>query len=225
MDESIERLSRVVQHGQVRPIELDQLSEAATNPNSMAPESFAMLKEAIRRAGFLQPVLVRTAVVRTEGGVDALGYEIIDGHHRVAAARELAYASVPCVVVEADDATTLALRIGMNRMRGELNLSAVAVAMGDLQTSGWKLDDMSLTGFSADEAADLLASLKLNEDDVLGKGKIELDDTPLDTAAPMFLLEIHFTDRAEFKKARAGLKRAAGKSADLGKGLLRLLGE
>jgi ParB/RepB/Spo0J family partition protein len=212
-----EDLVSIITEGNAQSISIKLLDDAAFNPNSMTPEAFDMLKEAIRRVGFLQPALVRPG--------KKSGFEIIDGHHRIAAARALEYSAVPCVVIEADDPTTAALRIGMNRMRGELNLSAVASQMGMLATEGWQLDDMTLTGFSGDEVADLLSSLKLNEDEVLGHGNIELEDAPLDDAPPVFLIEIHFADKTEFRKARAGLKRAAGKSKDLGKGLLRLLGE
>jgi len=208
-------------HGELKVVRLVQLHEAADNPNSMEPEQYAMLVEAVRRVGFLQPVLVR----EVKNALDFTDYEVIDGHHRIKAARELGYSEVPCVVIDADDNTAIALRVGMNRLRGELNLSSVAVAMEGLVTNGWKLDDLTLTGFSADEVADLLASLKLNEDDVLGQnvqvGELGGDELP----SHPFVLEIQFTDRAAFKKAKAGLKRAAGKSGDIGRGLLRLLGE
>lgn len=202
--------------GERQDLPLALLDDAADNPNSMEPEQFAMLAEAIRRVGFLQPALVRA---RDEGR-----YEIIDGHHRVRAARELKFSEVPCVVVRCDDRTTVALRVGMNRLRGELNLSAVAKSLDDLVANGWQMGDLTITGFSADEVGDLLQSLKLNEDDVLGQ-QVEVagDDDHEEVRA--FVLEVSFTDRDDFKRAKAGLKRAAGKSGDLGRGLLRLLGE
>lgn len=200
----------------IQNIAVDLLMEATDNPNSMDEQQLSMLETAIKKVGFLQPVLVRP--------LTAGRYEIVDGHHRVKAARRLGYTDLPCVVLnESDDAKAVALRIGMNRLRGELNLAAVARAVDGLVDAGWSMDDLALTGFNPDEVDDLLESLKLqDEDDVLGQ-KIEgpeADDGPPDP----FVLEITFSDRDEFKRAKAGLKRASG-GKDLSRGLMRLLGE
>lgn len=200
----------------VSDIAVGLLVEAADNPNSMDAQQLEMLGHAIKKVGFLQPALVRQ--------LPAGRYEIIDGHHRIKAARELGYTDIPCVVLDnSDDAKAVALRIGMNRLRGELNLAAVARELDKLVEAGWGTDDLGLTGFNPDEVEDLLESLNLQaEDDVLGQ-KIdgpEADDAPPDP----FVLEITFADRDTFKRAKAGLKRAAG-SGDLSKGLMRLLGE
>ena len=94
------------------------LRDADENPNKMEPEQLSMLAEAIRRKGFLQPILVR----RVEGQ-----YEIIDGHHRTRAAREVGLTEIPCLVAtNCSDEDAAALRIGMNRFRGELDLAGTA---------------------------------------------------------------------------------------------------
>ena len=51
--------------------------------------------------------------------------EIIDGSHRWEAARNAGLARVPVTVIEATDAQAASLRVGMNKIRGELDLATV----------------------------------------------------------------------------------------------------
>lgn len=193
------------------------LRDAAENPNKMEPEQLSMLAEAIRRKGFLQPILVRPVGDQ---------YEIIDGHHRTRAAREVGLTEIPCLVAtNCSDEDASALRIGMNRFRGELDLASTARLMQGLIDKGWKLDDLTITGFSGDEVADLVRSLRVEEVDikVFDEGLDDVgDDAP---AAKPFTLEILFTNRDDLKRAKKALKKAAGKSGDFAKGLLRLIGD
>ena len=53
-----------------------------------------------------------------------------------------------------------------------------------------------------------------------------LEDTDSDApAAKPFSLEILFTNRDDLKRAKRALKKAAGKTGDFAKGLLRLIGD
>ena len=113
------------------------ICEAEVNPNVMEPEQYGMLVEAIRKVGFLQPLLVR----RTNGTVTC-----IDGHHRLRAAREVGLKTVPCVTVDAGDDQVTALRLGMNRLRGELNLALVAKDIFALVETGWLRRDHGASG-------------------------------------------------------------------------------
>jgi len=205
------------------------LLDAPNNPNRMEPDKMSMLAEAIRREGFLQPILVRpthpTSAMRDKGSGEG-GYEIIDGHHRRAAALEAGLHEIPCIIAhDCDEHTAIALRIGMNRLRGDLDLTSTAKLVSTLVENGWKLDDLSITGFSADEVADLMRSLKTEDveirvfDDAMEDGD---GDAPV---AKPFALEIIFKTRDELKRAKKALKKAAGKNGDYGKGLLRLMGE
>jgi len=223
----------------ISTLETQSLLEEEKNPNKMEPEQYAMLVEAIRQVGFLQPILVRPLGVSLPngqelsaknaqllGGLHAVQYRVVDGHHRLRAAKELGLAQVPCVIVEKDDEEAVALALGMNRLRGELDLAQTAQSLEVLVQKGWTLGDLTITGFSADEIADLLRSLRTDEVDVMAQAieASDAEDEP-DEKAKIFSIEIQFTDRAEFKRAKKGLKKAAGKSGDLAKGLLRLLGE
>lgn len=196
-------------------VDIGVLTEPSANPNHMDSASFDLLVEAIKRVGFLQPVLVRELPDGT--------LVIVDGVHRVRAAKAAGLAQVSAVVVDTDEAQAAILQIGMNKMRGELNLSQVSEAMAALVLEGYPLADLTLTGFSSEEVDDLLAM----------NGKRDGDD-PLDDPPPMppddvpavdrpFALELTFTTATDLKKARRGLKKAIGKGGNIGDGLLRLL--
>ncbi len=202
-------------------VPLSTLHDAPSNPNHMDEDKYLTLVRAMKEKGFLQPVLVREVQGRME---------IVDGHHRVKAARELGMSSVPAVVVdEMDDADAAILRIGMNRLRGELDLTSVGLVLKELQAGGLLIDDLTITGYSESEVADLLHSVSQGLEDGIPKDmEMPADDfefeVPDDTVKP-FELKILFLKREEFTKAKRGLRRAAGKGKDLAEGLMRLLGE
>ena len=118
------------------------------NHNHMSADSYAALVKAMVRFGCLQPLLARS---RPEGG-----FWIVDGRHRWRAAGEAGLAQVPCLLAESDEDVAAIQALGLNRMRGEPDLSVVAVEIGALVGSGATDDDLALTGFSKDEIAALL---------------------------------------------------------------------
>jgi hypothetical protein len=200
-------------------VKVSALRPAAENPNSIPEAKFKLLVKAIERVGFLQPVLVRPAV-------EIGAYEIIDGHHRVRAAQELGMESVPAVLVEKmDDATAIAERIGMNQLRGELDLTAVGRHMAELSQLGWSLDDMTITGFSEAELGDLMRSVSQSVDAAMSMEMAPLPDdyeVPAGKVKPV-MLEIPFTDADDYIRAKQGLAKVAGDGGDLGAALLGLL--
>lgn len=193
--------------------------EAPDNPNRMDPARFADLKRAITELGFLQPILVRT---RSDGE-----YEVVDGHHRMWAARELKLPTIPAVLFEGtrEGAQRLA-QIGMNRLRGELDMHAVGVVFDELLRSDWEAVELTIAGFSD---ADLHALISAVQDDTTRLTEDVLASAPAMTPEPAppspFKLEIEFSDMAQMKKCRAALKRAAGRGGAMSLGLLRLIGE
>lgn len=202
-------------------IPLAQLEEDPTNPNHMSDEQMAALVNAITVAGFLQPCLVR----RLPDG----RYKIIDGHHRAAAAGKAGLAAVPCIIVETDDEAAAILQIGMNKLRGELNLGEVARVIADLDAKGWTKPELVMTGFSEAELDDLLrAAQPATDEEVAAGGLGTSDDAPprddTDPGGP-FELTIPFGTKDELQRAKKGLRKAAGKGRELGEGLLSLLEE
>lgn len=199
--------------------DVSTLRPAQENPNSMPEARFKLLVRAIERVGFLQPVLVRKHA-------DTGAFEIVDGHHRVRAAQELGMTAVPAVLVDnMDDATAVAERVGMNHLRGELDLTAVGRSMVELTELGWSVDDIGITGFSASEVADLMRSVSQNVDMPMATTMempaedYEVEDAPVKP----FELVIEFPDKRSFQKAKKMLKKAG--KGDLAVGVMHLLGE
>jgi ParB-like chromosome segregation protein Spo0J len=142
----------------IERVRIADLSVTEGNPNVMDPKDLKRLTESIRQEGFLQPILVR----RTGAGK----LEVIDGCHRLRAVEKLGYEEVLAVVTESDEETATALRIGMNKLRGRLDLARVASDAADLFDMGWSLESLALTGFSPEELDDLISSTKVDDADI-----------------------------------------------------------
>jgi ParB family transcriptional regulator, chromosome partitioning protein len=76
-------------------IALDQLVEVPGRRRKMTQERYAELRENLRNNKLIHPVVVRRA--------DDGRYEIVSGHHRADAYRELGHAQIRCVVIEGSD--------------------------------------------------------------------------------------------------------------------------
>ena len=98
-------------------IELSQLRGRRDNANVMSKDSFRKLVRNIKRTGRYPAVIVRPR--RSEAGVPCSEYEILDGHHRVAALRELNHATAKCEIWNGvDDGEALVLLTTLNRLEG-----------------------------------------------------------------------------------------------------------
>ena len=90
-------------------IALDQLHAHPGNSNVMKEKLFRKLVDHLRRSGRYPPVIVRP----WQGA-----YQILDGHHRVMALRELGAEAAQCLVWDADDEESLVLLTTLNRLQG-----------------------------------------------------------------------------------------------------------
>jgi len=199
---------------QIQWISLSSIHEPKSNPNVMPKAMFERLVKAVKKVGFLQPIVVRP--------VDDNYYEIVDGVHRARAAGMAGMTKVPCVVI--DDCTAdsaIAVQIGMNRMRGELDLSRVADGLVELLAAGWPVGDLLVTGFGEAEIADLLAATKAEEVEIPPEAS---DDSP-EKPDKEWILEVSFMTRKGMMAAKKELKKQAGKEELLGEVLLRVLAE
>lgn len=209
----------------IQLIDLNLLEPRDKNPNRMDETQYALLVQAIRRVGFLQPLLVRPLPPRTpRSGVVAAAWEIVDGVHRWRAAKDAELAAVECVVVDSDDAEASALQIGMNRMRGELDLRAVAITLGELSVEGWTPIEMALTGFDVGEIGDLIKTLDTGTPDDLPKGGVAGPDDEDKGASPeTHALEVLFSSKKDMQTCKRKLKKLG--KGDLALGLLAVLTE
>lgn len=78
------------------------------------------LMESIREQGILNPITVRPAKLM-EGPCEVDGWEIVAGHHRYKAAKELNIETVPCICEAYDDIHAELASIDENLMRAGLN--------------------------------------------------------------------------------------------------------
>ncbi len=93
----------------VSSIPIDKLTAHPGNPNRMSKRNFARLVRNIERTGRYEPL-----VVRRQGD----GFQIINGHHRSLALKQLGYDTADAVVWEVDDAETDILLSTLNRLGG-----------------------------------------------------------------------------------------------------------
>lgn len=111
------------------------LAEVRANPfqprKEFAEEALSALVDSIRAVGVLQPVLVRPAA---EGG-----YELIAGERRCRAARRAGLQTIPALVQEVSDATSLEQALIENIQREQLNALDEAAAYQQL------IEDFSFT--------------------------------------------------------------------------------
>lgn len=139
-----------------KQILLSKIVALRRNPQYLTPEQMDALKASIERDGFVAPVLVRPL----RGG----RYEVVSGNHRVMAAREVGYKSVPCVVskMSADQAKRLA--VNLNTIHGDPVAELLAPFLADM--SDEVLADIHIDESLLDELINFDAHLKTRLDDL-----------------------------------------------------------
>ena len=193
-------------HGSLREIPIDQITPNPRQPRARIDEErFAELVESVRHDGIVQPLLVREV---------GDGWELIAGERRWRAAQAAGLSSVPALVREADDRTSLALALvenivradldpveqarGYARLQDEFGLShaEVAIAVGRSRTA--VVNATRLLGLP-DEVLELIERGELSE----GHGRA--------------LLQIEGQDERR-EAARGGRRRQAERAPDRGAG-------
>jgi ParB family transcriptional regulator, chromosome partitioning protein len=105
----------------VLELAIDELQPGRYQPrHHLREDSLAELAESIREQGVLQPLIVRI-VSGVLHGADSKPYEIVAGERRWRAARLAGLATVPVIVRELSDQSTLAVALIENLQREDLN--------------------------------------------------------------------------------------------------------
>jgi hypothetical protein len=136
---------------------IDKLIPYARNSRTHSDEQVAQLAASIKEWGWTTPVLVDE-----QGG-------IIAGHGRTLAAQKLKMAEVPVMVAKGwSDAKKRAYIIADNKLaqNADWDNEMLALELGELGDLGFDLD---LTGFAADEIADLLQPDEEDDDSKYSK--------------------------------------------------------
>lgn len=165
------------------------------NPNVMEPHVFEALCGAISAHGFLQPILVVA---------EGAGYTLVDGVHRSEAAIKIGLPTIPAVVAT-DRKHAELLRIAMNKMRGELDMSEVSRQLQQLFDVGFNMAEVETTGFADWEIQAMLDVLANGEDDA---ALLDGADTvmPEPTKPKAYSLAFSFGSEVDRARAKAALE-------------------
>lgn len=123
----------------VQEVSLEKLRPYERNAKKHGPGQIEKLKASIIEFGFLTPCLIDS------------DYNLIAGHGRVMAAKELGIKTVPCVFIEGlTDEQRRAYILADNRLGelGEWDMELVSDELENLRDNGLDID---LTGFSIDD--------------------------------------------------------------------------
>ncbi len=104
---------------QITTIPIEKLTAHPSNLNRMSKRNFVRLVRNIERTGRYEPL-----VVRRQGD----GFQIINGHHRCRALKQLGYETADAIVWDMDDAEADILLSTLNRLGGS-NVLAKKLAL------------------------------------------------------------------------------------------------
>lgn len=101
---------------EIASIEVARLYAHPANPNKLGESKFRKLVRQIERTGQYEPITVRRHPLKRGA------YQILNGHHRVRALKQLGRTRADCVVFHADDAQALVYLATLNRLSGRDNV-------------------------------------------------------------------------------------------------------
>ncbi len=111
----------------IEKVPLALLRESAQQ-RDIVQSNVDMLRSSIEQVGLIQPIRVRPAGVIVRG-LGEQGFQIVAGHHRVAAARALGWAEIDAIVDTAEHLQAELMEIDENLCRAELTASQRAQAI------------------------------------------------------------------------------------------------
>ncbi len=114
---------------------------APYNPRKISDHDLEALRRSLRYFGTVEPIVVNRRSDR-----------IVGGHQRVRAAEAEGIDRLPVCYVDLDDPSERQLNVALNRISGEFDTDKLAAVLADLEAAG---ADLSLTGFTDDEIAEL----------------------------------------------------------------------
>ena len=156
---------------QGKDVPLASLRLNAWNYNTEPPATFAKVIESLRRFGFSEPIVVRTIA----DGV----YEVINGEHRVLAARELGMPEVPVFdlgVISDDRARELC--VIFNELGGRPDTVRLADLLRDIVTTVAPADLVGVLPYAANELKHMLDSIDFSFRGLAGKDTRAADPEP-----------------------------------------------
>jgi hypothetical protein len=119
-------------HMKITVLKISELKPAEYNPREITPEDLEKLKRSMTEFGVVLP-----AVVNKQN-------EIIGGHQRIKAAKELGRTEYPCYVIDITGNKAKLLNLALNRISGRWDTEKLAALITDLHSQTF---DLSLSGF------------------------------------------------------------------------------
>lgn len=147
----------------VKQTPLTELRAASYNPRKITRTQLEALKRSLEEFGAVEP-----AVALPDG-------ELVGGHQRVEAARELGWSTFPTVRVDLDPIQAKALNLALNKIAGDWDTPLLAELVAELDDQA-DAGIVAATGFSDSEIEHLIARL--------GDERAERDDTKARPAKP-----------------------------------------
>lgn len=202
--------------------------KASGQPRPLVTEAVDRLAASIGEVGLIQPINVRSVTIMNAGLAED-GFQIVAGHHRVAACRALGWTEIDAVVIGASDHLSAELiEIDENLCRSELTASQRAQAIkrrkaiwealhpAETTTSCRSLGGRGNTDFASETAAvsgDNVRSVQrhIARAEALGDDLPRVTGTSLDKGVELdALAKLPEADRAELiERAQAGEKVSA----------------
>lgn len=97
-------------------------------------KDLADLMQSMKVSGLLHPIVVRK---------NGTGYEVVAGHRRLAAAKKLNWATVPCRVIHINDNEQTVMNITENLNREDVTLAECYFAFNQLKESGLNMKEIA----------------------------------------------------------------------------------
>ena len=182
-------------------------TEDGENPNMMPDEDFRGLVESISKLDFAQAITICE--------VDDGRYRLIDGQHRKRASLIAKRQTLPALVYPAiPEEHFRALRLALNRWRGEARASAVHADIRFLHEAGFEREYLFAAGGLSSEDLDAVLGLATELpasaaglDDIPDPETLGTAPAPLATGSPSF--EVPCSSPASYQEMMNLLKRAA----------------
>ena len=164
-------------------VSVDKLFPNTWNPNKQNDFIFEKEKESIRKFGFVTPVIVRQIKE---------GYEIIDGEHRLKAAKELGLNEISINNLgEVSDSVAKQLTIVLNETKGEPDPIELSKLINDLSKDVSVEDLLATLPFQKEELEGMMDLLDFDWD------QYDIEEPTLKEEAPKMLTCPHCGEQFE----------------------------
>jgi ParB/RepB/Spo0J family partition protein len=183
-------------------IPLDQLAPNPWQPRRAAdPDRLQELADDISARGVLEPLLVRPLA--------AGGYQVIAGERRYRAATLSGRETVPCLILEVDDAEARAISLVENLQREDLDIEDEARFLAELHAGGMSLRAIGDVIHKSHQYVQRRLRLVADPAALLAyrAGQLNLEDLVSDRAAPAD--DVPMAELAQAAEAAAALLPAA----------------